>query len=61
MWGGGVGGRLKREGIYVHLRLIHVDAWQKPTQHGKTITFPLKIKLKTFKKKQHRGIWHYDA
>ena len=51
-----MGGRLKREGIYVHLRLIHVDAWQKPTQHGKTITFPLKIKLKTFKKKQRRGI-----
>ena len=28
-----MGGRLKREGIYVCLWLIHVDVWQKPTQH----------------------------
>ena len=26
----GVGGRLKREGIYVYLCFIHIDKWQKP-------------------------------
>ena len=39
-----VGGRFKREGICVHLWLIHVDVWQKPTQHCKTIILQLKIK-----------------
>ena len=29
----GVGRKLKREGTYVHLWLIHVDVWQRPTQH----------------------------
>ena len=30
---GGLGGgkEVKREGTYVHLRLMHVDIWQKPT------------------------------
>ena len=28
-----VGGKLKREGTYVYLCLIHVDVWQKPTQY----------------------------
>ena len=32
-----VGGRFKREGTYVYLWLIHVDIWQKPTQHCKAI------------------------
>ena len=32
-----VGGRFKREGIYVYLWLIHVDVWQKPTQFRKAI------------------------
>ena len=27
-----VGGRLRREGTYVYLWLIHVDVWQKSTQ-----------------------------
>ena len=27
-----VGGKFKREGTYVYLRLIHVYVWQKPTQ-----------------------------
>ena len=31
--GGGVGGRLKREGTYVYLQLIHVVVWQQLTQH----------------------------
>ena len=26
-------GRLKREGTYVYLWLIHVDIWQKPKQY----------------------------
>ena len=26
------GGKTKRKGTSVYLRLIHVDAWQKPTQ-----------------------------
>ena len=34
-WGGRweVGGRLNREGAYVHLRLSHADVWQKPAQY----------------------------
>ena len=36
------GGRLKREGTYVHLRLIHIVVWQKPTQHCKAIILQLK-------------------
>ena len=30
-----VGGRFKREGTYVYLRLIHVDVWRKATQYYK--------------------------
>ena len=26
--------RLKREETCVHVRLLHVDVWQKPTQYG---------------------------
>ena len=39
----GVGGRFRREGTYVYLWLIHVDVWQKPTQHCKIIVLQLKI------------------
>ena len=28
-----VGGGFKREGTYVYLMPIHVDAWQKPSQY----------------------------
>ena len=43
----GVGGRLKKERTYVYLWLIHLDVWQKPTQHCKAIILQLKInKLK---------------
>ena len=31
------------EGTYVHLWLIHVDVWKKPTQHWKAIVLQLKI------------------
>ena len=41
-----VGGRFKREGTYVHLWLIHVDVWQKPTQFCKAIILQLKKKKK---------------
>ena len=40
-----VGDRLKREGTYVYLWLIHVDVWQKPTQHSKAIILQLKINI----------------
>ena len=42
-----VGRRFKRKGTYVYLWVIHVDVWQKPTQHYKAIILQLKInKLK---------------
>ena len=49
-----MGGRLKREGTYVYLWLIHVDVWQKPTQNCKAVILQLKIKklLKKTKKKK---------
>ena len=37
-----VGGRFKREGIYVYLWLIHVNVWQKPTQFFKAIILQFK-------------------
>ena len=37
-----VGRRFKREGTCVYLWLIHVDVWQKPTQHCNPIIFPIK-------------------
>ena len=36
-------GSFKRKGTYVYLRPIHVDVWQKPTQHCKAIILQLKI------------------
>ena len=42
-----VGGKLKREGTYVYLRLIHVDGWQKPAQCSEAIILQLK-NLKTW-------------
>ena len=41
-----VGGRFEREGTYVYLWSIHVDVWQKPTQHCKAFIFQLKINFK---------------
>ena len=40
-----MGGRLKREGIYVYLWLIPVDVWQKPAQFYKAIIHQLQSKL----------------
>ena len=45
----GVGGRFRRKGIYVYLRLIRVAVWQKPTQLCKT-------KLSSIKKKKKDSI-----
>ena len=47
-----VGGRLKREGTCVYLRLIHVDVRQKPTQYCKAIILQLKINKVKKKKKR---------
>ena len=40
-----MGGRFKREGIYVYLWLIHVEVWQKTTKVCKAIILQLKNKL----------------
>ena len=49
-----MGGRFRREGIYVYLWLIHVDIWQKPTQYCKALIFQLKIS--TLKKRKEKII-----
>ena len=60
-----MGGRFKREGTYVYLRLIHVDVWQKPTQYCKAITLQVKVNtsfknrdlhVKTFKS-MYKRVW----
>ena len=40
-----------RERTHVGLWLIHVDVWQKPTQHCKAIILQLKIVFSKQKKK----------
>ena len=40
-----MGGRFKREGIYVYLWLIHVKIWQKTTKFYKAIILQIKHKL----------------
>ena len=50
-----VGKRFKREGMYVHLWLIHVDVWQKPTQYCKAIILQLKINKFFLKESHHKG------
>ena len=37
-----MGGRSKRDGMYVNIQLIHVVVQQKSTEHGKAIIFQLK-------------------
>ena len=54
-WDGkGGGGRFKREGTYVYLWRIHVDVWQKPTQHCKAII--LQLKRNKFLKEREKGL-----
>ena len=48
------GDRFKREGTYVYLELIYVDAWQKPTQFCKAIILQLKNKFKILKRKKKK-------
>lgn len=36
-WDGGVGGRLKKEGLYVHIWLIHAVVQQTLIQHCRAI------------------------
>ena len=43
--GGGNGGKVKREGLYVYLELIHVVVQQKLIQHCKAIILQLKNKI----------------
>ena len=42
-------GRVRREGMYVYIQLIHFTVQQKPTQHCETITLQ-------FKKMHHLNI-----
>ena len=44
-------GRLRREGTYVYLWLIHDDVREKPTQYCKVIILQLKVN-KFFKRKK---------
>ena len=46
------GERLKREGTYVYLELIHAVLQKKPTQHCKAIILQLKINFKKIRKKK---------
>ena len=41
--------------IFIHLWLIHIDVWQKPTQYCKSNYPPIKNKFKIFKLKKY--IW----
>ena len=47
-----MGGRFKREEIYVHIWLIYVNVWQKPTKFCKAIILKCKNKFKIKKKKE---------
>ena len=47
-----VGGRFKREGVYLYLWLTHVAIWQKPTQYRKAIILQLKINLSIKNRKE---------
>ena len=40
-----VGGGFRKEGIYAYLWLIHVDVWQKPTQHCNAIILQIKMNI----------------
>ena len=55
MWG-----RLKREGLYVYLWLIHVEVWQRITKVCKAIILQLKNKFENLKKEKKKQR-HYFA
>ena len=48
-----VEGRLRREGTYVYLWLIHANIWQKPTHYCKAIILQLKINKFKLKKRKN--------
>ena len=48
-----VGEKFKKEGTYVYLWLIHVDIWQKATQHCKII---LQLKINKFFKRRKKEL-----
>ena len=48
----GVGRKAQEWGTYVHLWLIHVGVWQKPTHCKATIS---QLKINKFKKKEEKG------
>ena len=48
--------RFKREGIYVHLWLIHVEVWQKTTKFCKAIILQLKKKKMYNQKKKKEQV-----
>ena len=43
-WGGRIGGRFKRQRIYVYTKLIHVVVQKELTQHCRAVIFQLKKK-----------------
>ena len=43
-WGGEVGGRFRREGVYVYMELSHLVVQQKLTQHCKSAILQSKKK-----------------
>ena len=45
--------------MYVHLWLIHVDVWQKPTTFCKAIILQFKNKLKTWLKAKKKKVIQY--
>ena len=51
-----MGGRFKREGLYVYLWLIHVALWQKTKKFYKAIILQLKKKAETLLCQQ-RSVW----
>ena len=55
--GVGWGGRLQREGIYKHLRLIPIVAWQKQTQHCKASILQLRKKIIVLKSRSFWTLW----
>ena len=50
--------RLKREGTFVYLWLIHVNVWQKPAQFCKSNILQLKKKKKAGPKATIRRVSH---
>ena len=56
--GGGMGGRSKREGIYVYIQLIHFGVQQKLTQHCKAIILQLKKMVMDALEHTTKRNWH---